>query len=137
MTTRTTIEQLLRTIGEGDPERIAALYAEEVDWALDWPEDRHGASIPWIRHRSTRADVADHFREIAAAHDPARASVEVTGIVVDSTDGVVFGVIHNTVRATGKSYAARFALHLTVRDGVITRHHVYEDSLAVAEACAS
>lgn len=27
-----------------------------------------------------------------------------------------------------------FALHLTVEDGLITRHHMYEDSLAVAEA---
>ncbi|GAB3796509.1 nuclear transport factor 2-like protein [Micromonospora zhanjiangensis] len=29
---------------------------------------------------------------------------------------------------------AHFALHLTVRDGLVTRHHVYEDSLSVARA---
>ncbi|MFI0424691.1 hypothetical protein [Spongiactinospora sp. 9N601] len=28
----------------------------------------------------------------------------------------------------------RFALHLSVHNGLITRHHMYEDSLAVAEA---
>jgi hypothetical protein len=29
---------------------------------------------------------------------------------------------------------SRFALHLTAEDGLVTRHHVYEDSLAVAQA---
>ncbi|MYV59999.1 ketosteroid isomerase, partial [Streptomyces sp. SID4931] len=33
-----------------------------------------------------------------------------------------------------RAYQARFALHLTVEDGLVTRHHVYEDSLAVAQA---
>ncbi|MFE2376902.1 nuclear transport factor 2 family protein [Streptomyces sp. NPDC059398] len=39
-----------------------------------------------------------------------------------------------TARPTGRAYQARFALHLTVVDGLVTRHHVYEDSLAVAQA---
>lgn len=136
MTTRSTVDELLRRIGEGDPEKIAEIYADTVDWALDWPEDHHDGSVPWIRHRSTRADVADHYRQIAAAHVPESASVEITGVLVDGPDALVMGSIGNTVRATGKSYVARFALRLTVGDGLITRHHVYEDSLAVAEACA-
>ncbi|WP_433235037.1 hypothetical protein ACQPYK_24595 [Streptosporangium sp. CA-135522] len=32
MTTRATVEELLRRIGEGDPDKIAELYAEQVDW---------------------------------------------------------------------------------------------------------
>ncbi|PSL01334.1 hypothetical protein CLV30_11464 [Haloactinopolyspora alba] len=59
MTTRHTIDELLRRIGAGEPEKISEMYADRVDWALDWPEDRHGATIPWIRNRSTRADVAE------------------------------------------------------------------------------
>lgn len=43
----------------------------------------------------------------------------------------MLGEIRLTVRPTGRSYRARFALHLTVRGGLIVRHHVYEDSLAV------
>jgi len=46
----------------------------------------------------------------------------------------VFGEIRLTARSTGRPYRARFALHPTVRDGLIVRHHVYEDSLAVARA---
>jgi uncharacterized protein len=132
--TRTVVEDLLRRIGEGDPEKIADAYAEPVDWRLDWPEDTDGAHPPWIRPRTTRADVADHYRTIAAHHDPEQASVQVERVLVDGPDAVVTGTLRHTVLRTGRAYEARFALHLTVEDGLVTRHHVYEDSLAVARA---
>ncbi|GLV80022.1 MULTISPECIES: nuclear transport factor 2 family protein [Streptomyces] len=135
MTTRALVEELLRRIGEGDPERIAELYAERSDWKLDWPEAEHGrAATPWIRHRSIRADVADHFRELARHHVPEQAATEVERILVDGDDAVVLGEIRQTARFTGRAYRARFALHLTLENGLVTRHHVYEDSLAVAQA---
>ncbi len=69
--TRAVVEELLRRIGRGDPERIAELYAEGCDRRLDRPQEEHGrARTPWIRHRSTRADAAAHYRERAAHHVP-------------------------------------------------------------------
>ncbi|MGQ4714126.1 nuclear transport factor 2 family protein [Streptomyces anulatus] len=133
--TRTVIEELLRRIGEGDPERIAEMYAEQGDWKLSWPEAEHGrAATPWIRHRSTRADAAAHYRELAEHHVPEHVATEIERILVDGSDAVVLGEIRQTARPTGRAYLARFALHLTVADGLVTRHHVYEDSLAVAQA---
>ncbi|MCP3798242.1 nuclear transport factor 2 family protein [Allokutzneria sp. A3M-2-11 16] len=135
MSTRETVMELLRRIGEGDPERIAELYAPQGDWKLDWPESEHGrAETPWIRHRSTRADAAAHFREIGENHVPGEAATEIERILVDGDDAVVLGEIRQTAKSTGRAYRARFALHLTVEDGLVTRHHVYEDSLAVAQA---
>ncbi|MGX9888098.1 nuclear transport factor 2 family protein [Streptomyces sp. NPDC002276] len=52
----------------------------------------------------------------------------------EHADAVVFGEIRLAVRSTGRPYRARFAPHLTVRDGLIARHHGYEDCLAVARA---
>jgi ketosteroid isomerase-like protein len=136
-TTRAVIEELLRRIGAGDPERIAELYAEQGDWKLNWPQDAHGRpATPWIRPRSSRADAAAHYRELAAHHLPDQAATEIERILVDGADAVVLGEIRQTARATGRPYRARFALHLTVEDGLIVRHHVYEDSLAVARAFA-
>ncbi|MEV6758565.1 nuclear transport factor 2 family protein [Streptomyces sp. NPDC051214] len=133
--TRAVVQELLRRIGEGNPERIADLYAEQGDWKLDWPESEHGrTATPWIRHRSTRADAAAHYRELAENHVPEHAATEVERILVDGSDAVVLGEIRQTARPTGRAYKARFALHLTVEDGLVTRHHVYEDSLAVAQA---
>jgi len=54
---------------QGDPGRIAELFADTVDWQLDWPAAGHPA-VPWIRQRSTRADVADHFRMLNEFHVP-------------------------------------------------------------------
>ncbi|QLH22358.1 nuclear transport factor 2 family protein [Streptomyces sp. Rer75] len=134
-TTRAVVEELLRRIGEGDPERIAELYAERGDWKLAWPETEHGrTATPWIRHRSTRADAAAHYRELAEHHVPGQAATEIERILIDGNDAVVLGEIRQTARPTGRAYRARFALHLTVEDGLVTRHHVYEDSLAVAQA---
>nr|WP_269091233.1 nuclear transport factor 2 family protein [Actinopolymorpha cephalotaxi] len=124
----------MRRIGEGDPERIAELYTERIDWSVGWPEAEHGRATPWIRHRSTRADAAAHFRELAEHHVPEQAGTEIERILVDGDDAVVLGEIRQTAGSTGRAYRARFALHLTVEDGLVTRHHVYEDSLAVAQA---
>ncbi|MEU6677382.1 nuclear transport factor 2 family protein [Streptomyces sp. NPDC046925] len=134
-TTRSVVEDLLGRIGEGDPERIAALYADDADWKLDWPESEHGrAATPWIRHRTTRADAAAHYRELAEHHVAGEAATQVERILVDGDHAVLLGEIRQTARPTGKPYRARFALHLTVENGLITRHHVYEDSLAVTQA---
>ncbi|MET8978371.1 nuclear transport factor 2 family protein [Streptomyces sp. NPDC004539] len=133
--TRTFVDHLLRRIGEGDPDRVASLYAEHVDWKLDWPAGEHGRrTTPWIRHRSTRAEVADHFRQLADHHVPGEADTRIERVLVDGDDAVVLGEIRQTARATGRAYRSRFALHLTVREGLVTRHHVYEDSLAVTRA---
>lgn len=133
--TRRVVEELLTRIGEGDADRSAELYTEDkISWQLDWPVEEIGHDVPWIRERSTRADVADHFRTLAAHHDGSRSAASVDRIVVELGQAVVTGMPSNTITATGRSYAARFALCLTVANGLITSHHVYEDSLSVARA---
>lgn len=131
--TRGVVTELLGRIGAGDPDHIADLFAEPVDWGLSWPSDGH-PSVPWIRPRASRADVADHFRSLAAHHDPQGNATSVRQVLVDGPDAVVLGEIVQVVRANGTSYTSPFALHLTVRNGLISRYHVYEDSLTVARA---
>jgi ketosteroid isomerase-like protein len=129
--TRAVAQELLRRIAAGEPERIAALFAEKVNWAI-----AENPGVPWIRPRATRADVADHFRELAEGQtpDPARTSVDV--LVAEGTEAMFAGQLAGTVRATGRAFLSPFALRLTVEDGLITRYRVYEDSLAIAAACA-
>ena len=135
LTTRDAVHELLARIGEGDPERIAGMYSDDCDWRLDWPEEEHGSpATPWIRHRRTRADAAEHYREIGRHHRPEDVATEVERILVDGEHAVVLGEIRQTAKPTGRAYRARFALHLTIEGGLVTRHHVYEDSLAVARA---
>lgn len=135
--TRGVVTQFLTRLAAGDPAQIAELFAETVDWKLDWPADGH-PNVPWIRPRSTRAEVADHFRTLKQFHVPTERAVGTSPrVLVDGNDAVVLGEIQQTVEATKTPYVAAFALRLTVRGGLITRYHVYEDSLSVATALSN
>ncbi|MEW2429770.1 nuclear transport factor 2 family protein [Micromonospora sp. NPDC047644] len=88
------------------------------------------------RPRSTRADVADHFRTLDAFHIPDKRGASVTRILVDGEDAVVLAEVSQTVKVTGRAYSFPVALHVTAEDGLIIRYHVYEDSLTVAQTLA-
>ncbi|GAA2074979.1 nuclear transport factor 2 family protein [Streptomyces albiaxialis] len=129
--TRSAVDELLSRIAAGDPERVAALFAERVDWMI-----AENPGVPWIRPRETRADVAAHFAELAAgvasAPDNPRA---VETVLVEGEDAVIMGMLKGHVRATGKSFRSPYVMRLTVREGRFVRYHLYEDSRAIAEAC--
>ncbi|HEV7628435.1 MAG TPA: nuclear transport factor 2 family protein [Streptomyces sp.] len=128
--TRAVVEQLLQRLGEGDPECVALLFAEHVDWMI-----AENPAVPWIRPRSTRADVQSHFTELAQGTVPEAARNTVDAIVVDGRDAVVTGNLAGVVRATAKPFQSPFAMRVAVEDGLITAYRIYEDSLAIAAAC--
>jgi ketosteroid isomerase-like protein len=132
--TRRVTEALLGHLGAGNLEGVAALFADEVDWRLSWPDEELGGSVPWIRARRTREDAADHFRALAEHNAPHDGGTTIERILVDGHDAVVLGTIRNVMRRTGEPYRAHVALHLGVEEGRIRRYHVYEDSLAVSRA---
>lgn len=129
--TRATVEKFLALRLAGDAEGLAALFADRVDWLL-----AENPAAPWIRPRSTAADCASQAAELAQYTVPEDARASVDTFLVDGADAVLMGHLSGTVRATGKSFAGPFALHLTVEGGRVTRHHLYENSLSIAEACA-
>ena len=132
--TRAVVQDLLQRVGAGDPTEIAKAYAENVTWTLAWPEDEFEGTVPWIRHRSTRADVEDHYRTIAELHVPGETTADISALLVNGPDAVVIGELGQTLRATGTNYRVGFMLFLTVTDGLVSRHHIVEDNLAVKRA---
>lgn len=128
--TRATVQDFLSARLAGDTERLTALFADEVDWLL-----AENPGVPWIRPRSTGAECAAQAEELAAHTVPEDARATLGAFLVDGHDAVLTGHLAGTVRATGKSFEGPFALRLTVEDGRITRHHLYENSLSIAEAC--
>lgn len=136
--TRTAVHALLQRVGGGDPAKIAALYADAVTWTLAWPEDEYDGMVPWIRHRSTRADVEDHYRTLSEHHVHGETTADISAILVDGADAAVVGELGQTLRATNANYRTGFVLYLTVTDdGLISRHHIVEDNLAVKRAFQS
>ncbi|MGI5369104.1 ketosteroid isomerase [Streptomyces sp. A244] len=128
--TRLTVQRFLELRLAGDTEGLTALFADEVDWVL-----AENPAVPWIRPRSTGAECAAQGAELMEYTVPEDARASVDALLVDGADAVLTGYLSGTVRATGKSFEGPFALRLTVEDGRITRHHLYENSLSIAEAC--
>lgn len=128
--TRAVVEAFLEARLAGDVERLTAIFADKVDWLL-----AENPAAPWIRPRSTAAECAAQVTDLVQHTVPADARASVDTFLVDGTDAVLMGHLSGTVRATGKSFAGPFALRLTVEDGRITRHHLYENSLSIAQAC--
>jgi ketosteroid isomerase-like protein len=128
--TRSTVQKFLELRLAGDTEGLAGLFADEVDWVL-----AENPVVPWIRPRSTAAECAAQADELARYTVPEDARASIDTILVDGADAVLTGHVAGTVRATGKSFSGPFALRLTVEDGRITRHHLYENSLSIAAAC--
>ncbi|MBT2400544.1 nuclear transport factor 2 family protein [Streptomyces sp. ISL-100] len=129
--TRAVVQEFLAARMAGDTGRLVALFADEVDWLL-----AENPVVPWIRPRSTAAECAAQFTALMEHTVPEDARASVDSFLVEGTGAVLMGHLSGTVRATGKSFEGPFALHLTVEDGRITRHHLYENSLSIAEACA-
>ncbi|MBH5338145.1 nuclear transport factor 2 family protein [Streptomyces pactum] len=128
--TRAVVQEFLAARLAGDTERLVTLFADEVDWQL-----AENPVVPWIRPRSTAAECAAQADELMAHTVPEDSRAQVDTFLVDGHHAVLTGHLAGTVRATGKSFEGPFALHLTVEDGRITRHHLYENSLSIAEAC--
>ncbi|MEV6557429.1 nuclear transport factor 2 family protein [Nocardia sp. NPDC051756] len=128
--TRTTVDAFFAARANGDTEAITALFADEVDWLL-----AENPVVPWIRPRRTAAECGAQFEELMAHVVPEDARASIDTYLVDGTNAVVFGHLSGTVRATGKSFEGPYALRLTVENGRITRHHLYENSVSIAEAC--
>lgn len=128
-TTRKTAEDFLNRLADGDASHTAALFAEDVDFLCAGTED-----AAWIRPRETRADMEDMFSTMQAHFDPESRSASLTSFLVDGDDAVITGHISQRLRANNQEFTIPFALHLTVHNGEISRYHIYEDSLTVANA---
>ncbi|MEV7405336.1 nuclear transport factor 2 family protein [Streptomyces sp. NPDC091267] len=129
-TTRVVVQEFLEARVAGDTARLVELFADNVDWQL-----AENPAVPWIRPRSTAEECAAQFTELMEHTVPEDARASVDTFLVDGTEAVLMGHVSGTVRVTGKAFEGPFALHLTVEDGHITRHHLYENSLSIAEAC--
>ncbi|GAA0374124.1 hypothetical protein GCM10010319_60780 [Streptomyces blastmyceticus] len=84
--TRATVQEFLRLTATGDPARIAAVFADRIDWQI-----AENPAVSWIRPRSTRADAAAHFRELAEGLVLEAAENTVDSVVVEGADAMLTG----------------------------------------------
>jgi ketosteroid isomerase-like protein len=125
---RETVEAFLRLLGEGDADRVADVFAEEIDWFVPGEE-----SLPWTGHRSRRQQVPEYFKVMWPVFVAGESEAEIHKILVDGSDAVVLGRFAHTVKANSRRFDTPVAFHLTVENGQIVRLHLYEDTHLVAK----
>ncbi|WP_331763648.1 nuclear transport factor 2 family protein [Streptomyces anthocyanicus] len=113
------------------PNELAERFDESVDWFI--PGDT--SVVPWIGRKSGRAGVAEFYAQLAVMTEA--KAFDVATIVGDGDRCVVLGSLRTTVLATGREIGTDFAFDIEICGGLITRYHMFEDTLAVAAACAS
>ena len=85
--------------------------------------------MPWIGPRRGKKAIAGFFRDLRQYNDPQRFAVP--KILSDVDTVVVLGDLVTRVKATGRLIETEFALDITLRDGLIARYRLIEDSFAV------
>lgn len=125
-----TVEEFFRCLGTGDRTGTVDLFADQVDWNVPGAE-----IVPWIGRRTTKREIEEFLAMLQTELTPEHFSVD--QIVVNGEHAVALGSFTFGVVKTGKRFTSSFALHFTVRDGLIQLYHMYEDSHAVAEAISA
>ena len=128
--TRAVVAELFRRMGTREPEPIAALFAEQVDWFIPGNEE----VAPWVGRRGTRAEVTEFYRMLFAAVTP--LSVEMQHLLADGEVAIATGEFSSRMNATGRVLESLFSIDVTVRDGQIVRYRLMEDTHAVVRSLA-
>jgi ketosteroid isomerase-like protein len=126
--TRKVVGQFFKHVSTGaDTDAIASLFSEHVDWFV--PGDER---IPWIGRKIGRAGVADFIRDLRKFTTPIRVSVR--NIVTEGENAVAFLELETRVNGTGKVIRTEAAFDFTIRDGLVVRFRLFEDSYGVSKA---
>ncbi|MEV6375223.1 nuclear transport factor 2 family protein [Micromonospora musae] len=130
--TRQTAEAFLRLLGAGDPDRLADVFAETIDWYV--PGD---ADLPWTGPRTQASDVPEFFRTMGSAFVPGQSEYTVDRIIVQGEDAVVVATASHTFARNGARFTTPMIIHLTVDEAKIVRLRLYEDTHLVARSAAA
>jgi len=132
MTDKTNIEiaqKLLGGIGGGqDPDEIATLFADDLVFEIQGDD----GVLPWVGKSSGKQAIVDFISKIRVLTEPIKFDVE--DILASDSRAAIIGALETKIKATGKITATQFAIILTVKDDLVTRFQMLEDSFDVSKA---
>jgi uncharacterized protein len=112
-----------------DAQKMASFFAEDVDWYIF-----ESPYLPWSGRRSKRSELPELFQAIFDAHADGEERFELDHIFVSGNEAAIFAKAGRKVKATGKSFYADICQRITVKDRLITRFVMFEDSHEIEKA---
>jgi hypothetical protein len=123
MSAKITAEKLYAAFATGDVPAVVALLDDGIEWT------EAAGFIYAGTYRGPDEVLTGVFARLGGEWDGYKA--EPSYIVGDGDDAVAIGTYSGTYKQTGKSFSARFAHAITVRDGKIVRFEQVVDSAQV------
>ncbi|MFP3591137.1 nuclear transport factor 2 family protein [Chryseobacterium sp. SIMBA_038] len=127
--TKQTAEKFFEYVGSKDPEKISSIISEKVDWYIF--ESKY---MPWTGHRTKRAEVAELFKTLFTYFVEGSDKFEAQSFLLRGNEVAVFGFVERTVKKTGKHFKMPFAMHMTIKDQLISQFAMYEETLIIEKA---
>ena len=127
--TKQTADKFFEYIGAKNPEKIASMVSENVDWYIF--ESKY---MPWTGHRSKREEVATLFKTLFSYFIDGSEKLEAQSFLLRGNEVAVFGTIERTVKKTGKHFKMPLAIHITVENNLISKFSLYEETLIIEKA---
>jgi uncharacterized protein len=123
MSAKTTMESFYAAMGSGDVPAAIALLDENVEWT-------ESAGFPYAgTYHGPDAVLGEVFARLGGEWDGFKAIPDY--IVGDDGRAISVGTYSGTYKETGKSFSARFAHSISVRDGKIAQFEQVVDSAQV------
>lgn len=118
------IEHLIKR----DLNNLTALFSERVDWFI--PGDNTKAS--WVGQRSTNMEVEDFFKILWRNTEP--LSAQIYDVLFNEKSAIIAGEFSTRMLSTNKVANSIFFIHITEKDGLISRYRLLEDSFSVSQS---
>jgi len=124
--TKQTAEKFFGYIDAKDPDKIASMVSEKVDWYIF--ESKY---MPWTGHRSKRAEISELFKTLFSYFVDGSEKLEAQSFLLRGNEVAVFGFVERTVKKNGKHFKMPLAIHLTVENNLISKFSLYEETLII------
>ncbi|KIQ14751.1 hypothetical protein RT99_23285 [Flavobacterium sp. MEB061] len=124
--TKETVEKFFGYIGSKNPEGIASMVSEKVDWYIF--ESKY---MPWTGHRSKREEISVLFKTLFSYFVDGSEKLEAKSFLLRGNEVAVFGFVERTVKKNGKHFKMPLAIHITIENNLISKFSLYEETLII------
>lgn len=127
------VQKYFKAFSGGVLEDILACLDEEVVWHVDG-----SVAVPTIGLRKGKKQVTSWLSAFPNGFTPQQFAID--KLMADGEDVIAIGYfrhlahLQNAQESERRFVGGGFTLHFKVRNGKITRYHIYEDSMALAHA---
>ena len=109
------------------PDELAACFDEKAEFFI--PGDTK--NVPWIGKRIGRAAIKESFRLLKANIQPEKLIF--TDMLAKGDRVVILGYLESRMKKNNKQMKSEFSIDIVVKNGLLTRYHLLEDSYEVSD----